>query len=610
VGTDFGTRSEQTKDFESISSGLPHCTITYVANAQNPLSVDVENYTAPVRFFENDRSALYVIGHPIVGEFISAEQVWKATGNTGVPVGFLSKLNGEFLLIHLDKKSKTINVSTDRFSSIPFFYVAEDSGLFGSAFYKDVWAWLIRRNELKLNPAKFFEFLWMQGIVGSKSYETRSSLLTAATTLRFSPAVSGSSSKFTLERYWNPSLEKRELSLDDSAAELAELFRQSMRRKTSDGPGTSGLFLSGGTDSWTVLAAMESDPECYTVGVTDNNEVRVARQAADIAGATHHYVPLEDDPYSRHIDEMILIGGGMHAFDHGIYYGLKEKLQPDPDVLFHGQFLDFWFQGSGMLTTSQNVLGRRTSFKKLVPLSDDITGDYLSQISYRLKGVSLLDYVLEGQRGNMMSSLRESVDEVRDEGESYCLNSFDEWEHLQFYNFSRRYSSSNLTSIGTAAEQRTPVFDNDLFDFYLSLPNSHRLDAKIAMKTLKLLNPELAALPTANTNERPDRGPLGRDFDRAVNFARRKVGIGRSAQLRITPEERTFPDRGRMFAQHPGLKSAAQALCGSEQLASLGFLDMDRLAKDVPRWLENPNKNAGAFITFLVTIDRFLKMTA
>ena len=130
------------------------------------------------------------------------------------------------------------------------------------------------------------------------------------------------------------------------------------------------------------------------------------------------------------------------------------------------------------------------------------------------------------------------------------------------------------------------------------------------MKALKELNPELAALPTANTNERPDRGPLGRDFDRAANFARRKIGLDRSSRLSITPEERTFQDRGRMFAEHPGLRASAQAVCMSEELASLGFLDMDRIAKDVPRWLENPNKNAGAFITFLVMIDRFLKITS
>jgi hypothetical protein len=62
-----------------------------------------------------------------------------------------------------------------------------------------------------------------------------------------------------------------------------------------------------------------------------------------------------------------------------------------------------------------------------------------------------------------------------------------------------------------------------------------------------------------------------------------------------------------MFATQPGLTDAAMALRRSEALSSLGFLDMDRLARDIPAWLESPGDGSGAFMTFLVTIDRFIK---
>ena len=65
-----------------------------------------------------------------------------------------------------------------------------------------------------------------------------------------------------------------------------------------------------------------------------------------------------------------------------------------------------------------------------------------------------------------------------------------------------------------------------------------------------------------------------------------------------------------MFATQPKLTEAAMALRTSDALGSLGFLDMDRLARDIPGWIENPEKGPGAFLTFLVTIDRFLKHNA
>ena len=62
-----------------------------------------------------------------------------------------------------------------------------------------------------------------------------------------------------------------------------------------------------------------------------------------------------------------------------------------------------------------------------------------------------------------------------------------------------------------------------------------------------------------------------------------------------------------MFNNQPLLKNAAIQLQKSEAIASLGFVDMDKLAADIPVWVEKPNDGSGALLTFLITIDRFLK---
>ena len=87
----------------------------------------------------------------------------------------------------------------------------------------------------------------------------------------------------------------------------------------------------------------------------------------------------------------------------------------------------------------------------------------------------------------------------------------------------------------------------------------------------------------------------------------RYIGLPNKGDVAPTAEERTWPDRGRMFNNQPVLKNAAIQLQKSEAIASLGFVDMDKLAADIPVWVEKPNDGSGALLTFLITIDRFLK---
>ena len=123
------------------------------------------------------------------------------------------------------------------------------------------------------------------------------------------------------------------------------------------------------------------------------------------------------------------------------------------------------------------------------------------------------------------------------------------------------------------------------------------LDGKIAKETLKILNPMLASIPTANTNQSPNQSAIQKDVIKLIQLVKRRMGLEKSPRLEATAEERTWPDRGHMFATQPKLTEAALALQSSEALASLDFLDMDRLAKDIPTWLDSPEVGPGAFLT-------------
>ena len=582
--------------------GLPYISISFdPIKKVNNLNLSMGNSTIPVREFDNNNSTLIVLGTPILGEKITYDGIWSQVTDKGLSPEFLRQVNGEFLFISLHKKSMSLRVSTDRYASIPFFYTNDNSSFFGSVFYKDLWAHLKLKNRLKLNEHAFFEFLWLQRLLGTKTYDSSSSFLLGATSVTYR------SGNITYESYWSPSFEKTSAPVKDTARQLAILLRQSAKRKTSDQPGQIGMFLSGGTDSRTVLAAFEEPPSSFTIGVSDNNEVKIARTVANQVQSPHQFIPISQDPYSDNLDAMTMLGGGMHAFDHGIFYQLKQGMPQEIDVNFHGHGIDYLFQGMYLLTKNVTFLGRKTSFKKSVPIGNNFPNEYLYRIGHRLKDINLLEYVIPSRRTDMLTQLQQSVADIQKLGQEFCKTIDDHWEYMLIHALSRHYPFTNLSSMATVAEQRTIAFDNDIFDLYLSLPKSHRVDGKIAKNALKILNPDLAAIPTANINQRPDHSPLARDARKFLRLVRDYMGPLRSNYVSPIAEQRTWPDRGRIFATQKQLTNIATELRNSDALASLGFIDMDRLARDIPYWIKTPNYGAGSFLSFLITVDKFIK---
>ena len=64
-------------------------------------------------------------------------------------------------------------------------------------------------------------------------------------------------------------------------------------------------------------------------------------------------------------------------------------------------------------------------------------------------------------------------------GNSLSDNNFDIWEFMMIYGLSRHYSQTDVMGMATHGEQLKIANDNDLFDFYLSLPLEYRKHAKI-----------------------------------------------------------------------------------------------------------------------------------
>jgi len=131
--------------------------------------------------------------------------------------------------------------------------------------------------------------------------------------------------------------------------------------------------------------------------------------------------------------------------------------------------------------------------------------------------------------------------------------------------------TSKLSCAGAA----TPSFDADLFDFYLSLPPEHRVNAQVMRHALNHLNPALAL--------------FHRQLGIAACFAAYKTAwlIGRKLLRHLTGnerfkapalEDRTWPNREQYLRGHANLVAEfVRPLASSELEAALPFLDWGKL---------------------------------
>ena len=387
---------------------------------------------------------------------------------------------------------------------------------------------------------------------------------------------------------------------------MANLVRQSIKRKTSDNL-RFGHFLSGGMDSRTVLCAFDSPPTCFTATIAENRELRKAREIATARNAKHIALELAPDHYSQIYRHSTMVVGGMYNYDHGLFYGFENAVKAEVDACFHGHGFDYMFQG--MYIPKKNyVLGGRTLYaNKLKELPPDLVGYFINNVSYRIKKADIWKYILEDKRGTLKEFQRHSVGKILEKGQELTDDPYDLWEFLTFHHISRHYSYPNHASIATFVEQRTASFDNDLFDLYLSLPVQHRVNGKVEKACLKILNPKVAAIWSANTNLPVTASCWEQTFYQLAGALKR----------RIIPEprkpewmERTWPERDDTIRQQPALKDAVKKLCASDTLEALGFLDMDLIGKDIPEWLDGgaPQGVSGDLVQTLLTMGTFLSL--
>ena len=103
------------------------------------LNIITHNINPAVIEYVTDNCIVYLLGSPIINNNINCNNFIKLVArNRGLDKNLLRKINGEFLVIFVDKNKKILSIANDRFSSFPIYYYKLNGRVVISFSYLDV----------------------------------------------------------------------------------------------------------------------------------------------------------------------------------------------------------------------------------------------------------------------------------------------------------------------------------------------------------------------------------------------------------------------------------------------------------------------------------------
>ncbi|MBF0301112.1 MAG: hypothetical protein HQK51_20560, partial [Oligoflexia bacterium] len=434
------------------------------------VSISEKDYRPVPFFYEENEIKVCILGNPVVKETINYQLVAKELVHNYNNNSWLQTIDSEFLFIILNQNISTLTIITSRFCSPPFYYFYQKDIFIGSFSFFDITQRLKQLNMFMLRDDSLFELISYKRIFGHKTHEKSTVLASSSSVIVFD------GKQVSTHRYWKPSFKKNySNNLEENAHNLSFLIQNSIKKKTSDNPRPS-LFLSGGMDARTILAAFNFNklkcglPTCFTIAKFENREVQVAKQLANSIGAQHVYIPFCESDYPKVFTTATKITSSMHL-PFFMFLGHEKVVSKYADVIFHGHGLDYFFQGKYLPSQSPSILGHKLNYAKITSLEKErhtLDDYFLKNIPYRIlfKDPSTTSLFINSKFNDYYEKTKEDVRITLAEAQELSDSLYDQYEYLTFYNFTRHYSFPDHWTMNTNLPQRTISFDNDIYQFY------------------------------------------------------------------------------------------------------------------------------------------------
>ena len=207
---------------------------------------------------------------------------------------FLSKLNGWFSGVLIDRRSRRVLLFCDRYGVNRVFFHEAPNGVFFASEAKSLLKVLPGLRQLDVRSVG--EFLACGCVLQERSLFAGISMLPPAAVWTFSPGEPIRKESFFSKGDWES---QSELNEDDYYAGLKEIWARILPSYFRGAP-PLGLSLTGGVDSRMILAwaaARGEDLHCYTFcgNIRECHDVTIARTLADMRGHPFSALPVRPE---------------------------------------------------------------------------------------------------------------------------------------------------------------------------------------------------------------------------------------------------------------------------------------------------------------------------
>ena len=503
-----------------------------------------------------------------------------------------ANINGQFFLILKFVHSACYYFIADRFSSRSCFYKRENGELkFSSQISR-----LSEKRHLDHNSV--MEFVHFQKLFGQKTLFGNILTFKAASITTYHPHED----KLDIFPYWRPDFKKNTSSLTENAIRLVELAQQASRRILKDEK--TAFFLSGGLDSRFVLACSNVE-KAYTIAPFKNNEYRTARRIAQVKGVSHSFIKRDDSQYFTFLEDLVEMNNGLNSLVHGHFIspGRMESMK-EHTCLVHGHGIDYMFQGSYLPSEKAYFFGKPCVHSNLKRL-DSLERQFIGFVKYRMKSIKmpqLLEYKYKRSFNEVLINSVASI--IKDIKDLKPIEKADQWEYLNTHCLSKHYTNLNLQSMESHIPQYVLCWENEVFDFFFTLPHEQKINALILKKALLHLCPSIARVKNANLNV---PAHLHHNIQNILYFSGQclnKLGFSRFGPP--WPTDRSWPDFNQILKSSPQWRGYLDSFKQKALWLDLGIFNVSLVINLIDSTLAG-SANHADFIFSLITLEETLK---
>jgi len=487
---------------------------------------------------------------------------------------FVEKINGCFVLLIYDIRSKRILVANDRHGLAPLYRAQNgNKWIFATevkAILKDK---MIAKEIDDRTVADFFAF---GRIFGNKTFFKSIKAVPPASIITWSDG------KISERQYWDYKFEEE---YDPSLTEeyyvntLAALFTKAVKRATKK-KYRFGVFLSGGLDSRAAVAAIDKKSypiSTFTYGISGGDEAKIARIIAKKLGTKHEFVELRRNYLVSFAEKGVYLTDGMLNCAHFYWISLLPAVRERVDVIFHGLGLDillstvlshtmfehFYHGGAGLF------LERQISRTKGDVFSDLLFRFFNSPVSEEMMPLFFSNAYYQKIKEYPRASFEEHLSSVKEKDPVNRVDSF----------WLRQFGRYNLSRVilRNFVEDRLPSLDIDFFEFALRVPRKFRFRRQaLYFKLLAKLAPDLAKIPYQRTGV----SPMMPDLVHRIGFLIQGVYKFLVRNLRVKthgfislPNWMGYPDIGEWIRKDENLRSFFEGILLDSRSLNRGYFN-------------------------------------